>query len=41
MESKERLNRFFRQYNIPQTNQEILKNYLDSFGVEKDVTNQR
>ena len=39
MESKERLNRFFKQYNISQTNQEILINYLDSFGVEKDVTN--
>lgn len=39
MESKERLNRFFRWYNKSQTNQEILINYLDSFGVEKDVTN--
>lgn len=36
-EPEKQLNKFFRQYNISRTNQEIFKDYLDSFRIEKDV----
>ena len=38
MELEKQLYKFFRENNISRTNQEILKDYLDSFRIEKDVT---
>lgn len=38
MELEKQLYKFFRQYNISKLNQEILKDYLDSFRLEKDVS---
>ena len=38
MELEKQLYKFFRENNISRTNQEILKDYLGSFRIEKDVT---
>jgi len=38
MELEKQLYKFFRENNISSPNQEILKDYLDSFRIEKDVT---